>query len=392
MKSTFIGILKYHLIPILGCIFALLLLDLFLFKTIPTDSQKTIHIKGTASSVRGVYSNCEQQQAEIELIASLRSKEKLTIMGSSELQGLAYSSFYFLPDSMGMPVTAFGHAYHQNLSIACELLAAGNQLQGANICILLSPGWFETHGTNIEAFLEFVRPNFLRSIIHDTFIPKEDKIRIAEYIYHQYHNINNPSLELAYFKNLYITEKKLGFPKSIEKIHASRIEQVKYDITPRFNDKQLHTNTAFDNAKTKKRLEEAFLKTCTNNSIYVDSFYYSKYLMSTGTYKKAKMNPVPLGAEFDDFLFVLDILKRNNCKASFVLQPLNPHNFDDLQQMNTVRSEIQKKLKEYGFPFLDMFVTTTQAYTPGVLKDIMHPGDRGWADINEFLVKHYKKQ
>jgi single-strand DNA-binding protein len=38
----------------------------------------------------------------------LTNKNKLTLFGSSELQSLPYSAFYFLPDSAGIPVTAFG--------------------------------------------------------------------------------------------------------------------------------------------------------------------------------------------------------------------------------------------------------------------------------------------
>ena len=89
-----------------------------------------------------------------------------------------YASYNFLPDSLGIPALGIGHAYHQELSILSALLAAGKKVDGSKVCIVLSPGWFYPGGKTIpQAFIEFVRPNFLNSIINDKSI--DEKYRLC---------------------------------------------------------------------------------------------------------------------------------------------------------------------------------------------------------------------
>lgn len=391
MRKILPGILKHHLIPVIFSCILIYCLDKIGSQFIEGDCiSQTIHISGAAVSERGMFDNCSREQAEIELMGSLQNKHKLTVFGSSELQENPYSCFNFLPDSIGIPTTAFGHAYHQNLSVACELLAAGSKLDGANVCVILSPGWFESEGTNIEAFLEFVRPNFIRSIVHNLSIPKKDKLHVANYVHNHFSDINNPSNELIYLNNMSMYESKKWLPNTFEKYSLCRLKNVEYQVTLPKTPKK-HGLPPVNWELTKKRLQQEFLKTCTNNSIYVDSSYYTTYLLKDGKYSKSIMKPLELGDEFNDFKLVVEILKRHHCNATFVLQPLNPYNFDDLDQFDHVKSAIKSELKKAGFPLLDLYVNSTREYIPGMLKDIMHPGDRGWMDINEFLTNHYKK-
>ncbi|MNJ84368.1 hypothetical protein D3C87_18190 [compost metagenome] len=390
MRKILLGLISYHLIPIAISLILLFFADYLVSGGFEAESHKETVVSGVSESVRGSFSNCTKKQAEIELMGSLQSKDKLTVLGSSELQDLPYTCYYFLPDSLGIKTTGFGHAYHQNLSIACELLAAGDRLNNANVCVILSPGWFQTEGTNIEAFLEFVRPNFLRSIIHDSSIPEQNKLHIANYVWDYFKDINNPSRELLYFRNMWTCKRKGVTSKSFTSYTLSQIEKVKYAVTVK-QPQLTKPAKVFQWEKTKDRLQKEFLKTCTNNNIYVDSFYFKEYLLVDGVYEKSRMQPLSPGREFEDFKLVVEILKRHNCHATFVLQPYNPHHQDDLSQFNPVRNLIKKELTKAGFPLLDLYVTDTKSYTPGILKDIMHPGDRGWMEINWFLAKHYKK-
>lgn len=391
MKKILTGLFSYHLVPIILSLFLIYCLTAVVSRFLVNDlAPKTEIISGVASSERGVLDNCSQKQAQIELIGSLQNKEKLTIFGSSELQSLPYTCYFFLPDSIGIKTTGFGHAYHQNLSIACELLAAGDKLNGANVCIILSPGWFQTEGTNIEAFLEFVRPEFIRSIIHNPSIPKSNKVHLAKYVHDHFGDINDPSKELIYLNSMSIYENNSWFPNTFQEYSLKKIKKVVYKVTSAQFAKPSH-HKPFDWNKTKKRLQAEFLRSCTNNSIYVDSAYYSTYLLADGNYKKSKVDPIELGAEFNDFKLVVEILKRHKCNATFILQPLNPYHYDGLNAFDQVRAQIKSELSKSGFPFLDLFVTNQKEYTPGILKDIMHPSDRGWMDINVFLTDHYKK-
>lgn len=389
MKKILSGLMLHHLIPIAISLVLIFLLDTFLSKGLKTESNEKILVTGVSKSVRGMYNNCSTSEAEIELMGSLQDKQKLNVFGSSELQDLPYSCFFFLPDSLGLKTTGFGHAYHQNLSIACELLAAGKHLDGANVCVILSPGWFQSEGTNIEAFLEFVRPNFLRAIIHDNSIPKSNKLHISHYVNDHFKDISNPSKELIYFKNMNLYEKAPWFLKTFTTYTESIIQEVKYDVVVK-SPELAKRREPFDWNITRRRLQQEFLKTCANNEVFVDSAYYTHYLIKDGKQVDAPIEPVNIGQEFEDFKLVLEILARHKCKATFILQPLNPYIYRRLEYFNPVRSRIKTELAKYNFPLLDLFAANTKEYTPGILKDIMHPSNRGWIEMNAFLAKHYK--
>lgn len=388
MKIILQGLFKYHLIPIVISLTVVFLIDWAVVKVEKNSSFKTEVISGTAVSERGLIPNCSEKQGEIELIGSLQNPYKLSIFGSSELQAANYSAYTFLPDSLGLKTTAFGHAQHQCLSIACELLAAGDHLNGANICIILSPGWFESEGTNIEAFLEFVRPNFLKSIIHNEKIPKGEKVRIANFINDHYSDVNNPSKELTYFRNFSTQEKYGCLPQGFLMYAKNHIPNVEYKVVSKVK-KQPGKNHFSDWEKAKKRIQAEVLKSCANNEIYVDSAYFRQYLLRDGRYEADKMEELDPVNEFGDFKMVVDILKRHHCKATFIIQPLNPYHFADLHQFNATKAKIKSELAKAKFPVLDLYVTSKKEYTPGILKDVMHPSDLGWMEINEFLVKQY---
>ncbi|WP_294670186.1 D-alanyl-lipoteichoic acid biosynthesis protein DltD [uncultured Fluviicola sp.] len=391
MKKILPGLFKYHLIPIaisLGVVYLLNFLVISFYK--PDKTPERIVLSGIASGERGSFADFYNKQTEIELIGSLSDKKKLTIFGSSELQGELYSSYFFLPDSIGLPTIAFGHEHHQNLSIACELLAAGDKLEGANVCVILSPGWFETEGTNIEAFLEFVRPNFLRRIIHDPSIPLSNKLRVADFVRDFYSDINNPSVELTYLKNMSLYGRYSWLPGKFNDLPLDLIPHVEYEITSGPKTLKPTERKFFSWAASKKRMETEFLKTCRNNSAYVDSAYYVENLLKDGKHKRGRMIPASSEREFEDFQLVVEILKRHHCKASFILQPLNPYHFRYMYRFTETQKKIKQEVAKAGFSILDMYVIDKSRYVPGTLKDVMHPGNRGWMEMNEFLVKQYR--
>lgn len=389
MKSFINRFIFQHLIPLFAAIGVLYLIDSALVGKLHFSAQKTIEITGTANNLRGHHANCELPQSEIELIGSLTNKNKLTLFGSSELQSLPYSAFYFLPDSAGIPVTAFGHAFQQNLSIACQLLAAGENLRNANVCILLSPGWFESEGTNIEAFLEFVRPNFLRRIIHDPNIPEREKDHLAAFVYTHFDEIDNPTPELIYFKQRFLSTKWNNYPKSLTSL-VSPVKKVKYNISQNYQFESINKTKNIGYKNIECRIKTNFLNTTQNNSLWVDSTYYSTYLLKEGKYVPGKMEPLSSSNEWNDFELVLSILKRYNCNASFVLQPLNPRHYSGLDNFIPTEKRIETALKKAQFPLLNMFVTSKEEYQEPTLKDIMHPNDLGWMKINAFLIKNYQ--
>lgn len=391
MKNVFIGLLKFHVIPFLLAI-VLTIGTFFIYKTIfpALNKFKTEVIEGKQTSFRNYYSNCVSgNQAELELAGALKNPQTITLFGSSEIGEMRYSPYFFLPDSLGMPTVAFGHAFQQHFSMFCELLAMQKELKGSKICIIISPSWFETSGTNIEAFLEFVRPNFLKSIVHNPSIPLEYKLEIGRFISEHYKDIEHPASYLTYFKKLYQFRHVPGLNMELEK-NKTGINRVLYNVEkmPFLYAK----NSTFDWETRSKFLQKQFVDSIKSNQLFISDAYYLEYLFKDKTYKKGSIDDIPSienNREFQDFLLLIDVLKKYKCDASFIIQPLHPYHYDGLEKLVPIVSEVEQTLKKNNLPFLNMFVTDPKKYEPGTLNDIMHLGDFGWMQINRFLYTNY---
>ena len=391
MRQAILNIIKYHIIPILIA-FVVSVGVLICCKNSPDKIIKTKTIEGTQKRFSGNFSNFDLgNEAEIEFVGNLQNKQMLTLLGSSEFQSFKYSSYFFLPDSLNIPTKAFGHAHHQSFSMYCELLAMEKHIKNSKICVFISPGWFETEGTNIEAFLEFVRPNFLKSIIHNDNISKDDKLEIGKYVSSKFNDINEPSKSLQYFKNIYQTNNI----KIVDKIFVNKkyeIENVKYCVNSLKFPAILREK--LDLKKIKNRLQKTFISSIKSNKLFVSDEYYNQYLLDEeGKYLAGEVGQFDVNSnqEYADLMLLIKLLKKNNCNASFVIQPLSVYHYKNLDNYNELISSIEKVLIKNKFPFLNMFVTKKQDYEPGTLNDIMHLGDYGWMNVNEFLVNTYKK-
>lgn len=391
MKRFLLTFFYFHFIPIIVgtccCIFILYLFDLQLKE----EHSSTNTIKGQQLMFRGVNSNFDLgNQAEIEFCGSLSNPNYITLMGSSELADLKYTPYYYLPDSLHTPVVGFGHAHHQSFVMFCELLAMQRYLNKSKICILISPSWFEEEGTNIEAFLEFVRPNFLKSIVNNKKISFADKIKIGKYISENYKLIDNPSKSILYFKNLYFLNQ---FPilESITKKLNSNIKDIKYQVKLSKNTLPKRVNINSD--LTKKRLKKNFINSIKSNNLFVNDDYYTRYLLNKQKISKKEfakfLNPSE-NREFADFKLLIQLLKNNNCHASFIIQPLNPYYYKDLNVFNEILDSIKICIEKNNFTYLDMFVTDQKKYDTGILNDVMHLGDYGWMKVNDFIINTYK--
>jgi D-alanine transfer protein len=391
IKNWFTNFSVFHVIPILiSCALSYFILLCF-SKTDRTFPIHTEIIKGDQKMTRANLANCTDGiQSEIELVGSIKNPASITIFGSSELGELAYAPYFFLPDSLNIPTFAFGHAYHQSFSMFCELLALKKHLKNTKICILISPGWFETEGTNIEAFLEFVRPNFLKSIIQNKDISEEFKLKIGEYISKNYDLIEQPSNSIYYFNELYKSRNSKLLTQILKKKNLVS-ENIDYSIKLAADlPAKSHT---FDWETSRNRVQKQFISSIKTNSFFITDEYYTTYLLDANknyTPGSSEDIDVSTNQELKDFELLIQILKMNNCDASFVIQPLNPYHFKDLNKFSKIIHSVEGLIKKNKYPCLNMFVTSTTDFEPGTLNDIMHLGDYGWMHINEFLVKTYE--
>ena len=375
----------------LSCLLSFGLVELF-FLIKGKSEEKTTLISGNQTLFRGTQANYASGiQAEIEWIAALKNKKNIVLLGSSELGTLPRSPYLEFPDSLNIPTIGFGHAFHQSFSMYCQLLAGREQLKDAKVCIVFSPSWLETEGTNVQAFLEFVPINFLRKIIHDDTISNALKHPIGEFIYRNEHLIDNPNHIYKFFKNSALTKNKPYIQEKLE-VYKNNISSVHYDVK------------TLDSKKSQKKLPEnyqtqmnitknEFIQSVTNNSIFVNNAYYSEYVIDRKT-GKPRIGQVQDSdylncQEMKDFLLLIEILQHFEVDASVIIQPLNNYHYQGSEKLNPAIQSIEKNLKVRNIPYLNLFAYNKQAFEPAVLTDIMHLGNYGWMKINQFLYNTY---
>lgn len=335
----------------------------------------------------------DHDSLELQLLGSLREKSGLSILGSSELTSESdYIPYQFFPDSVGVRLNAFGHAYHQSFAMFCQLLALKKELKDAKICILLSPGWFETEGTNVESFLEFARPNFMAKIIRDGSISLEYKYKIASYLEKNNESISNPNTSINYFLKL---KKYKDFPY-MDKFFYERLDEfpkIRYHLKP-------EVKTAKPQIKhinwedSKIRVQKKFLAGSKSNQLFVNDAYFFKNLKrQDGTIRTGEYLSLPKekSQELEDFKLLVKLLKQEQADVSFVIQPLNPYfyNQEALKSFEPVLKKIKRVLDKEQIPYLNLFTIKKEEYKPGRLDDVMHLGDLGWLEVNQFLYQTY---
>ena len=384
--------LIYHLIPFSISLFLIVIIVISI--SFSNSIEKHVVIEGQQIKTKGWYSRIEGNEAELNYISSIKNKNQITVFGSSEFSDSPYCPYNFLPDSLGLQTMGVGHAFHQSLSILCELLAVDKDVDSSKICIILSPGWFATEGTNTSAFIEFVRPNFLTQIINNKNISSIYKEHIGEYIYNHQSEIDGISNEMEILRDYYLSEQGNLISKSISKIrnHLKKSYPTK---TIEYKEKLTFLETKIWNGDyhvLSKKLQNEFVSKITTNNIYVYDEYYTTYLLDdNGKERKGNISEVDItnNTELNDFKILVQYLKSKNVNCSFVIQPLNPYCNMGLENNNKLISVITQTLSENNIPYFNMYLTTTDNYEPGTLKDIMHLGDYGWMKINMFLANLY---
>lgn len=352
-------------------------------------------VKGDVFEANSFLANLtESDSLELQLVSSLREKNGITLLGSSELTSKSENLPYkFLPDSTGIRVNAFGHAYQQSFAMFCQLLALKKELKGAKVCILLSPGWFETEGTNIEAFLEFVRPNFLSKIIKDQSISTKYKNQITSFLTKNEALIENPNASIDYFLN---KKKYQEIPYLNAFFHERFNEFPKIEYDSKFKKNFLNENRKEVNWERNKALAQTkFLAASKSNEIFVSDVYFNKHLkQKDGSFKGGKYLCLAKekSQELKDFKLLVDLLKQEKCNVSFVIQTLNPYYYDNLESFNPVLNEIKYVLNQEKIPYLNLYSTTKKDYKVGILDDVMHLGDLGWLEVNQFLYHTYHEK
>jgi len=393
----------YHLLPVLIAAF---ICSIFIqFYPYFNDKEQFVPPKkqtlvGSQQMQRGYMSYINNlPQSEVDYFSSIQNPDQITIFGSSEFSVDPFCSFHFLPDSLGIPALGIGQGHHQSFSIFCELLAANKWLDNSKITLILSPGWFETEGTNPESFVKFVSPNLLNYIWFDPSIKEKHKSEIGRYIHENKSSFEGSFYIHDLFEHLYVentsdlvflaplVKLKYALIKRFPKAYHLEQKTREFNTISTLKQKQWKGNYT---ALSKKQTKE-FLGAITNNKLLVNDHYYETYLFKKGKEKKGKVDHYNLSdsREYKDLKLVIQYLKEKNANTTVIIQPLNPYYYSAMENNVEMIDSLTTLLQQQQIPYLNMYAKTKQEYEPGILKDVMHLGVPGWLKINAFLDDHY---
>jgi len=323
------------------------------------------------------------------LSAALRGGETIVILGSSELD--AAHSYRFIPNIFFPKhhlarVFTYGRAGFETLGMYGLLYSLRPHLNpGTRLVIMLSPAWFRSTDLGPGSFNVNFNDNVLlqlywgddpRSVFHDYLIAHQFDFGSLTPTQEMY--LDDPDSMLDWYlpgfivrtvnaraysqrEKLNLHLAKLAQPASKEHYDAGNGKDLPWD----------------EYEKSAREHELARMKA---NDLWVRNSYYKLYthlhLYKNRQYFPSKMNPEP---EMDGFRLLIQLLRRSKIKALFVMQPLNPRLYDDLQAFDPVNARIASLCQEYGMAYMDMY---TMPYEEGVLRDGQHPGELGWEKVD----------
>lgn len=337
---------------------------------------------------------------ENEFLKSGKQGEIIYLLGSSELtaatDGIPYN---FISKHFSTHVMGLGHAGNQCFSIYMQLLAKQQLLKNAPVVIILSPGWFESkpsHGTSSEVFLEFNSERFLNAVLQ-----ADDGSAYFQYAYkgisRLYDEFNSPSLELrlmnfnhkssqsfihrALYAPLIFCDERLL--KIRQKIKPCYLPDDAAYIRKLIQPENIHFN--WDSIF--KFNKEEVLKKSTNNRMGIADDYYTEYIHGKTGHMQAVKDPV--NQELEDCKMLIRLLREKNAKASFIISPLNPYYYHNLNEILPTIQTIEAEIKRSQFPYLNLLETDTTRYEKAILHDVMHMSDYGWYKVNRFIIDTY---
>ncbi len=390
-------LIYFHLIPLaIACLAIILFVQL---NKAPFNFTKTV--SGKQTKLRGSYSNLQSGElAELNYVASIQNKKQLTIFGSSEFNNSPLCPYHFFPDSLGLQMIGIGHAFHQSLSMLIELMAVNDYLDSNNnLCFIISPGWFAQKGTNTEAFIEFAKPNFLKTIASNHEIPAEFKLEIGKYISRNQNDLDGISPAMEVLKNQYLISKSnilSSFKAFVFNLCQKKLSfahnpsKTNYELTIKnLNNKEWHNDFESIGLLAK---EEFF--NLSSNQFYVLDSYYKEFMKKEDEPFELRVEDrieLNTNLEYQQHKTLLRYLRYKKVNASFIILPLNPYCFQNLEINEKFFETLALNIEAAGFKCYNMYVSDTSSYDKGILKDMMHLSDFGWMKVNKFIFEtHYE--
>ncbi|MNV77996.1 hypothetical protein D3C71_1714620 [compost metagenome] len=127
----------------------------------------------------------------------------------------------------------------------------------------------------------------------------------------------------------------------------------------------------------------------TGNRYAVRDEFFNKYLRGIPEGGKTAYQPQPLTGrvELRELTALMALLHQRGVNALFVMQPLHPMVFKDLDRFDPVQKEVATLCQRYAMTCLDMYGAP---YEVGMLRDVQHLGELGWLRVNRKIAEVFR--
>jgi D-alanine transfer protein len=333
------------------------------------------------------------------------SQRPVVVLGSSEMttKSLAAIPYNFF-NAHGIPCVGLGHEGFQSLAMLTQLQLMHEYLDSMRLVIILSPGWFEgeyAEGTPLATFLEYNDEHFLYyANVGNAASWKPAQAHVEDYVGREIFEINSASSVLrmmAYnsyarrtpvHRALYapfIAENRLYCEKKLQimdSLYGGYTNRHRGDAAGSYSCPQVNWDS----------LEKAalvnFAAQSTNNELGISDTYYDQWMRRKPLHKVKPVAPEK-NQELQDLIVLLDMLKHYHCKPLFVMQPLNPLAFSNLEALDPAIARVAQEVTARGFGFCNLYTSDRNVYKKGILSDFQHFGEYGWYKVDRAICSHF---
>jgi len=318
----------------------------------------------------------EQTRNLSRLSQALRTGDRLVILGSSELTSndLRFVPYRYLADELQMPVLAYGHSGFQSLGMQFVLAALANDLSPASrVVIMLSPGWFDGDGgLSADEFNEHANPLLPRLLKQP-----EGRAELARWL----HDKGDARVAWSMMaEQAYVLRQRLVDLWAPAYAASAPVQEAEGPAA---------AARVVDWDALAQEAQSAEQRLMAGNRYAVRDDFFNKYLRTIPEGGKTAYQPQPLTGrdELRELTALMALLRQHNVNALFVMQPLHPMVFKDLNRFEPVQREVASLCQRYAMTCMDMY---SAPFEVGMLRDVQHLGELGWLRVNQKIAETFR--
>jgi D-alanine transfer protein len=336
----------------------------------------------------------------IELNSALSDGETLVVLGSSELTHtmMRFIPYNFLPDSLHLPVLAYGRAGFESFGVYGLLAANADALSPrTKLVILVSPRWFAFRTLPLDPFIKYFQPQVLTQLYQNP----EARELVRQYLKLHFDEFDRWTLiDEAFVKSARRYMFYMRYVAFADRLFSARAKAVQLLIEPKWlMDSRAIGAPLNPHAIPWDQYDEQGrdmeLGQMHNNRQWVRDDYYEEYrkdLPPDGAlYFNGALDDAANGtnAELSMLRRALEFLQSKEVHALIVMEPLNPFVYKDADRIKPIAQQVEQLCLTTGMRYFDM---TTNKYEPGTLRDGMHLGELGWSRVDRQIAEYLESK